>query len=82
MRSLLISFLLALSFIVNAQKSSLRNGSLFKNFNWDHLLERKLKSPFIPRNLREWKNNLNNIMKSFESYIAVKLYLLYIFKFN
>jgi hypothetical protein len=48
----------------------LRNYHIFKNFNWEDLLEYKVKPPHIPE-VREWKSNLENCNYLFEEFINV-----------
>ena len=51
---------------------SLKNQSLFKDFEWEGLLDFKVKPPFIPKDLREWKSNLKNKSSPLEAVLSVK----------
>ena len=54
----------------------LKLSPLYKDFPWDDLIDFKVHAPFIPRDLREWSNNLYNFSNQFEDMLMVKLILL------
>jgi hypothetical protein len=54
--------------------TNLKSLHFFRNFNWDDLLDCKIKPPYIPE-VREWKSNLENCHYLFEDIINVIIYL-------
>ena len=52
----------------NFQK--LKTANFFIDFNWDDLLDFKIKPPYIPETW-DWSKNLGNILTPFESAIQV-----------
>jgi hypothetical protein len=49
----------------------LKTTPFYKEFNWDDLIDFRLKPPYIPKELREWSNNLANLNNPFEEIIHV-----------
>ena len=46
---------------------------VFQNINWDELIKYQIKPNFIPKDLREWSNNLENLSNPIETAIKVSL---------
>jgi hypothetical protein len=46
----------------------------FANVDWKDLIEAKFKPPFIPKDLRDWSSNLENLSNPLEIAIQVRLY--------
>ena len=44
---------------------------VFQRINWDELIKYKVKPQFIPKDLRDWSNNLENLSNPIE--IALKV---------
>jgi hypothetical protein len=53
------------------QLNTLKVQPLFNDFDWEGLIDFKIKAPFIPKDLREWSNNLKNLSNPFEIMITV-----------
>jgi len=46
---------------------------VFANVDWEYLIETKSKPPFIPKDLRDWSSNLENLSNPLEIAIQVIL---------
>jgi hypothetical protein len=51
--------------------NSLRSHNFFKDFNFDDLIDLKVKPSYVPKNLREWKSNLKNFSHPLENMLNV-----------
>jgi hypothetical protein len=51
--------------------AQIKNHALFQNYNWDDLVDYKVKAPFIPKKLRDWSSNLGNLSVNYENMIEV-----------
>ena len=44
--------------------TAIKSMLIYKDFKWEDLTEFKMKPPYIPKGLREWNNNLQNLSSS------------------